>query len=148
MNDSKSRRGFLSKISFVIMGSIPGLFFSNGCSITGLTTYHYRSNDGEILLPLSQHPELNIKEGGVQIDVEDSSVSIVVVRLPENNFIALSPICSHLGCTVRKEGSFFRCPCHGSTYSLTGNVVRGPAEQALKMYRTEYKNNSVLIYLQ
>jgi Rieske Fe-S protein len=41
--------------------------------------------------------------------------------------------CSHLGCSVQLNASAkrFDCPCHGSQFSLDGNVVHGPAPVAL-----------------
>jgi isorenieratene synthase len=48
---------------------------------------------------------------------------------------AVGGTCTHLGCQVRPANGFFRCPCHGSTFTLDGDVVRGPASKALSRYR-------------
>lgn len=41
--------------------------------------------------------------------------------------------CTHLGCRISKiEGDQLVCPCHGSRYSLSGKVVKGPAGKNLK----------------
>ena len=45
---------------------------------------------------------------------------------------ALSLKCTHLGCLVKKEGNEWVCPCHGSRYTYTGKVIRGPATAALR----------------
>ncbi|MFN8545199.1 MAG: Rieske 2Fe-2S domain-containing protein [Candidatus Binatia bacterium] len=44
---------------------------------------------------------------------------------------AVSTICTHLGCVVKREGGGFSCPCHGSRFSSDGAVVKGPAPKAL-----------------
>ena len=57
----------------------------------------------------------------------------------ETGLIALWQKCPHLGCTVPWRGGFtfegvtgwFRCPCHGSTYTRAGIRVFGPAPRPL-----------------
>jgi Rieske Fe-S protein len=64
-------------------------------------------------------------------------------------YLALSRKCPHLGCTVPYNPTFsfpdpahdnqlitgwFRCPCHGSTYSDAGRRVFGPAPRSMDVY--------------
>lgn len=44
---------------------------------------------------------------------------------------ALDAVCTHLGCTTEVASGGFRCPCHGSGYAASGEVVAGPAPRAL-----------------
>ncbi len=46
----------------------------------------------------------------------------------------LSPVCQHLGCTVRwnAERHSWDCPCHGARYAPTGEVLEGPALRGLR----------------
>jgi len=44
---------------------------------------------------------------------------------------AVSTVCTHLGCIVKRDGAGFACPCHGSTFALDGTVTKGPAPKAL-----------------
>ena len=45
-----------------------------------------------------------------------------------------SAVCTHLGCTItwNKMEKSFDCPCHGSRFAPTGNVINGPANTALE----------------
>ena len=55
-----------------------------------------------------------------------------VVRLADG-FRALSSVCTHLGCITRyhPDGNLIACPCHGSRFSLEGEVIAGPAPRSL-----------------
>ncbi len=48
---------------------------------------------------------------------------------------ALSLLCTHAGCDIAQDGSVgagsIECFCHGSIFSGTGEVLRGPATQPL-----------------
>lgn len=56
---------------------------------------------------------------------------VVLARPDRDRVIAFSAVCTHQGCTVRAEQSTIRCPCHGSTYDLTGANTGGPAPSPL-----------------
>ncbi len=63
----------------------------------------------------------------------------------QNGFSALSLVCTHLGCTVEQKDDGFACPCHGSLYNASGNVLRGPAQKPLRVLRVEVNSAGNLI---
>jgi cytochrome b6-f complex iron-sulfur subunit len=70
-----------------------------------------------------------------------------LARLEDGGFLALSRTCTHLGCTVpwvEKEMKF-ACPCHGSTFDITGNVIDAPAPRALNIYPITIENNIIKV---
>jgi cytochrome b6-f complex iron-sulfur subunit len=56
--------------------------------------------------------------------------NIFIYRTREG-FRAVSALCPHLGCVITSTGRGFRCPCHGSTFDVSGRVLQGPAPKPL-----------------
>jgi len=59
--------------------------------------------------------------------------SAVLVKTKAGNFVALSAVCTHLGCIVQweKDKQDFLCPCHAGHYSAEGAVLSGPPPKPL-----------------
>lgn len=59
---------------------------------------------------------------------------VAAYRDAEGKVTKLSPICPHLGCIVHWNSAeqTWDCPCHGSRFTGTGQLIAGPAETALK----------------
>jgi len=47
--------------------------------------------------------------------------------------------CTHMGVGLKIDGEELSCPAHGSRFSLSGSVIKGPAKEPL----TRYKVNAV-----
>jgi len=52
----------------------------------------------------------------------------------EDGFLALSLVCTHLGCIVKynAEEQAFHCPCHAASFDKTGRVTGGPPPAPLE----------------
>ncbi|HEY7756308.1 MAG TPA: universal stress protein [Actinomycetota bacterium] len=74
--------------------------------------------------------EIEVGEGGI---VETGDHKVAVYRDERGNVTTLSAKCTHMGCTVKWNAAerTWDCPCHGSRFGPTGDVVNGPAERPL-----------------
>lgn len=65
--------------------------------------------------------------------VRGSKVGAAWVVALEDEIIAISTICPHLGCAIDydSENDKFVCPCHRSAFSLDGTVEYGPSPRPL-----------------
>ncbi|MFD1395020.1 ubiquinol-cytochrome c reductase iron-sulfur subunit [Kroppenstedtia eburnea] len=83
-----------------------------------------------------------MKEGGEK--------STAWVAKHGTEILALSPVCKHLGCTVKWEGgghlNQFYCPCHGGLYTKDGvNVPGTPPNEPLDTYAYKVENGRLLL---
>ena len=116
-------------------GSLPSLSKVNGTSANGVVTVSVGADS-----PLAT-------TGGAAL-VQSNGGSFLVVRVTQDTFNAMTAICTHEACTIDEFGSsMFQCPCHGSQYSTTGSVVRGPAAQSLRRFNTTFAANVLTIAL-
>jgi Rieske Fe-S protein len=55
-------------------------------------------------------------------------------RRADGSLVAVSARCTHLGCRVRWNPAekSWDCPCHGSRFAPSGEVLHGPAVHALE----------------
>jgi menaquinol-cytochrome c reductase iron-sulfur subunit len=65
----------------------------------------------------------------------------------DNEFIAISTRCMHLGCPVRyvSAAQRFICPCHGGVYDIIGRVSGGPPVRPLDRFYTRVRNGRVQV---
>jgi Rieske Fe-S protein len=62
-----------------------------------------------------------------------------------DGFYAISSVCTHLGCNVKRSGPGFACPCHGSQFDENGQVVHGPAPKPLPWYALSLSPHAQLV---
>ena len=73
--------------------------------------------------------------------------NFIIIRSSESNYVVLSKLCTHSGCTVEynKTSNNLPSPCHGSKFTLEGAVINGPATTSLKKYTAKLSGNSLTI---
>lgn len=75
--------------------------------------------------------ELARREGAI-VDVDGKRVA--AYRDQQGHVQAFSPYCPHMGCYVRWNNaeSTWDCPCHGSRFDTSGQVLNGPSTENLQ----------------
>jgi len=71
----------------------------------------------------------------------------VLLQPQPGEFVALTAVCTHLGCIVKwvKDQQLLVCPCHGGRFSVDGNVVSGPPPSPLKSYPVAVNADTVIV---
>lgn len=64
---------------------------------------------------------------------------VAAYRHEDGRVTLLSPVCTHMGCHVQwnTAESTWDCPCHGSRFTPSGDVIGGPAEKPLEEVTAE-----------
>ena len=72
---------------------------------------------------------------------------LVVINRRGSGFIALSRVCTHLGCLVGydKFNNKLVCPCHAGEFDLEGRVLSGPATKSLQRYSLKITADQITI---
>lgn len=73
-----------------------------------------------------------VKRGEGRI-IDRHGAKVAAYREPSGVVVARSAMCTHMGCTVAWNTAehTWDCPCHGSRFKTTGEVISGPAESPL-----------------
>lgn len=143
----------IARRSFLRVSVFAGLTLTVGSLISGFLGFFNLRNPtgfgGTVTVPAGAVPQ----PGGEPYRVSEGKFWLVNLAGAEGDvlgaggtggLLALYWKCPHLGCSVPWNGTFngaavnfpgitgwFRCPCHGSTYSKAGIRVDGPAPRPM-----------------
>jgi Rieske Fe-S protein len=144
-----NRREFIGKSIMTSAGTIAGLTILNNLELPDAAAHPITGGDiREIPLVLQDTPELQNVGGMYHMVLDDLEKEILVVRLGDDTFDAVDIKCPHKGCEVALDSKMmkkFTCPCHGSEFSLKGEVLNGPAKKNLTWYETNFKDGTVTV---
>jgi Rieske Fe-S protein len=106
--------------------------------------------NGTITIPIANYPALADVGGsliGKPAGLADTLIVAHVADSAATSFVTTSDICTHQGCSVALDlpNMRFDCPCHGSQFAFTGDVIQGPAPTALKSYPTTFDGTNIVI---
>lgn len=144
------RKSFIRTCGIVALGAPAVVPLLQGCAAG--TRYAAATLDGKILaLAKSEFGAVNGAGNGtrafVLVKVDFQNRPICIYRNGPDSFTALSTLCTHQGCEVRPNTEYLACPCHGSEFSTTGQVLQGPAEFSLKSFPVTSDDETVYIHV-
>jgi nitrite reductase/ring-hydroxylating ferredoxin subunit len=80
--------------------------------------------------------------------IGDSDVALASV---EGAWLAFDDECTHHACPLHDgvlDGATIECECHGSIFDLrTGEALRGPATEPIRLHATEVRDGRVFVTL-
>jgi cytochrome b6-f complex iron-sulfur subunit len=142
--DTATRRGFL------IAAGAAGLCYVGAL---GYPVYRYLASPMEMASSAAAITEVMLKDaqklpaGSVLMFKFGTSPAMLIHHL-DGTWVALTAVCTHLGCTVQYEPQMNRihCACHGGVYDpRTGANVSGPPPKPLKIFKAAVSDNGVLV---
>jgi len=72
---------------------------------------------------------------------------VMVIHTVEDDYVALSATCTHLGCILfwDVERQVIACPCHEAYFNTTGAVISGPPPAPLEPYRVQVEGDEIVV---
>lgn len=150
---SSTRRGFL-KIASATLGSVVGVVLAVPLLESVITpSLRGRKSHFSRLARLSDLPTGSPVDKNFADRVSDAFIQetllrdVWVVKHAPSRVDVFSPICPHLGCRYdwHPDRGRFVCPCHGSVFSQTGEVVGGPAPRPLDTLPVRIEGEEVFV---
>lgn len=77
-----------------------------------------------------------------------NSLRSVWIVKRDHETTVFSAACPHLGCTIDATGGGFACPCHGSSWSATGEKLGGPTPRNLDVLESRVDGNTLRVRYQ
>ncbi len=140
----KTRREFLRDTCTACLGTaFLGFTFSQLTSCSSLPVFKTNLSGKTVSVPFTSFAESKL------VVVRDMQVAydILVVKKSDSDYNAIYMKCSHQENPVTATETGLFCSAHGSRFDLDGSVLKEPALQPLKKFRTEVGAESLLIDL-
>jgi Rieske Fe-S protein len=149
-----SRKSFL-KIATLALGglmsavlAIPAVSYIVGPSLQTKSTQEWirlgSVRKVETGSPTLFKTKIERRSGWIANELE---LSVYILTVNGSDFVAISNICTHLGCRVRwiTDQQQFFCPCHNGIFDKEGKVLAGPPPRPLDRYEVKIENDQVFI---
>ncbi|MBP6390065.1 MAG: Rieske (2Fe-2S) protein [Flavobacteriales bacterium] len=120
------------------MAALPAIASLESCSSTKALALAVEN--GVVTVPMS-----GLVNGSAVVNANGVADKILVTKNATGEYKALVLNCTHKGGPVKQNGTELSCSWHGSKFDLNGNVVNGPAKDALKSYPVEVAGENLKV---
>lgn len=138
-----NRRDFLLKVEGLAAGAAA---CGAGLSLGGCIGFHYVNTSVAGNRLIIRRTDFGSGRFAL-VDAPGLQLPLYVYRTDEGEFSTVSTRCMHRGCQVEPAAEHLVCPCHGSEYSNTGEVLQGPTQQPLRRLPTYVEGETIVIEL-
>jgi cytochrome b6-f complex iron-sulfur subunit len=113
--------------------------------------YRYLASPAEMAMNATAITEVTLKDAqklqtGSVLMFKFGTRPAMLIHHADGSWVALSAVCTHLGCTVQYEPQANRihCACHGGVYDpQTGANVSGPPPKPLTRFKVAVNDTGV-----
>jgi Rieske Fe-S protein len=144
MTDRKtqqSRRTFLYNLASRLPVSLATVATIYRCAFSN----QEKPNTILFTVKIADNPALDTV-GGFILVKNTSAGDVLIVRIGNAQFAAMSDVCPHKQCRVQvKSATLIKCPCHGSAYKIDGTYVRGPSHKSLQQFRVAVEDGAITV---
>lgn len=139
-DDLISRRQML-QFTVITSGAIFG--GTTLLSVLNLLTQKRSSGTAKPIIAANQ-----VQEGQpVYFNYPSPDDQAVLLKLPNNQFVAYSQKCTHLSCSVyyQTDSNHLYCPCHDGVFDIqTGEPIAGPPQRRLPRITLRQENGTLI----
>jgi menaquinol-cytochrome c reductase iron-sulfur subunit len=153
-HEQANRRDFLATVTWAIGALLgAGLGIPAVAYIIGPTLQHEQM---EVWIPVGSTSKVELgtptlfkanivrQTGWI---TNEEQLSAYLLTEDGRDYVAMSNICTHLGCRVRwiADQSQFFCPCHNAIFAKDGSVVSGPPPRPLDRFEVKVEAGTLYI---
>jgi cytochrome b6-f complex iron-sulfur subunit len=126
--------------AFLLAAGAAGLCYT---AALGYPIYRYLASPMEMASNATAITEVQLKDAqklpaGSVLMFKFGTSPAMLIHHKDGTWVALTAVCTHLGCTVQyePEANRIHCACHGGVYDpQTGANVSGPPPKPLKRFK-------------
>ena len=105
---------------------------------------------GRVEIDLARAGELSGRGGAIRLEGKGLADRILVIRGENGLFFACKNTCTHMGRRIDPVSGSQEircCSVMGSKFGINGEVVSGPAKEALKIYEIKIEENRLNVFI-